>query len=222
MRHHRAGGHGIVGDEGRNSFWTTLPGILTGIAALLTAVVGLVTALHSGGGPSKINELPPQSSSTAVRSTDHPSAAAPGPFPQDRSRATIVNQNSDKCIDVVAGSTADGAPVVQFTCNGGSNQIWTMERGSIVNLRSHKCLEVAESGLQEGARVQQWACTGGANQRWLATSEGELMNEKSRECLGVPSGSAEDRVPLFQWRCNQHTSQHWSFQSQTQTHAVSR
>jgi hypothetical protein len=30
------------------SFWTTLPGILTGVAAVITAVVGLATLLHSG------------------------------------------------------------------------------------------------------------------------------------------------------------------------------
>src|SRR3954453_14419209 len=30
------------------TFWTTLPGVLTGLAALLTAVVGLATLWHSG------------------------------------------------------------------------------------------------------------------------------------------------------------------------------
>jgi hypothetical protein len=32
------------------TFWTTLPGVLTGLAALLTAVISVVTVLHSGGG----------------------------------------------------------------------------------------------------------------------------------------------------------------------------
>jgi hypothetical protein len=30
------------------AFWTTLPGVLTGAAALITAIVGLATFLHSG------------------------------------------------------------------------------------------------------------------------------------------------------------------------------
>jgi hypothetical protein len=36
------------GKGGFLTFWTTLPGILTGIAALITAIVGLATFLHSG------------------------------------------------------------------------------------------------------------------------------------------------------------------------------
>jgi hypothetical protein len=41
-----------MGTEGKPSFWTTLPGILTGIAALLTASTGLYLAIRStsGGG----------------------------------------------------------------------------------------------------------------------------------------------------------------------------
>src|SRR3977135_2873403 len=32
------------------TFWTTLPGVLTGVAAVLTAVAGLATLWHSSGG----------------------------------------------------------------------------------------------------------------------------------------------------------------------------
>ena len=45
------------------SFFTTLPGILTGLAALVTAVVGLLYALSEIGfiGPSGNNDIPPAS-----------------------------------------------------------------------------------------------------------------------------------------------------------------
>jgi len=36
-------------DDNTKSFWTTLPGILTGVAALLTAVGGLLTAIDWQG-----------------------------------------------------------------------------------------------------------------------------------------------------------------------------
>ncbi len=39
--------HGPSGDK--QSFWTTLPGILTAIAAVITAVGGLLVALHTAG-----------------------------------------------------------------------------------------------------------------------------------------------------------------------------
>src|SRR5713101_5030477 len=35
--------------EVKKAFWTTLPGVLTGVAALLAAVATLYTALHKGG-----------------------------------------------------------------------------------------------------------------------------------------------------------------------------
>jgi hypothetical protein len=33
----------------KQSFWTTLPGVLTGIAALLTAVTGLLVVMYPHG-----------------------------------------------------------------------------------------------------------------------------------------------------------------------------
>jgi hypothetical protein len=47
------------------AFWTTLPGILTGVAALLTAIVGLVALLNSGSsGDSTPASVPGASSVT--------------------------------------------------------------------------------------------------------------------------------------------------------------
>ena len=37
---------------------------------------------------------------------------------------TVVNLNSNKCLDVTGRSTANGAVVQQWTCNGGTNQEW--------------------------------------------------------------------------------------------------
>ncbi len=47
-------------DTGKKSFWTTLPGILTGIAAVITAIAGLYATiyLHDGGSPSKSAPVP--------------------------------------------------------------------------------------------------------------------------------------------------------------------
>jgi hypothetical protein len=49
------------------AFWTTLPGILTGVAALITAIVGLATLVHSWTGTSQ-NAAPLQTSATATNS----------------------------------------------------------------------------------------------------------------------------------------------------------
>jgi hypothetical protein len=51
------------------AFWTTLPGILTGAAAMITAIVALVTLLHTGNGS--------PSTTSRTRATAHSSAATP-------------------------------------------------------------------------------------------------------------------------------------------------
>jgi hypothetical protein len=38
---------------------------------------------------------------------------------------TLVNKHSGKCLDVAKAGTLDGADVIQWSCNGGSNQKWT-------------------------------------------------------------------------------------------------
>ncbi len=39
---------------------------------------------------------------------------------------TLVNRVSGDCLDIVSGSTANAAALITYTCNGGSNQKWTM------------------------------------------------------------------------------------------------
>jgi hypothetical protein len=65
------------------TFWTTVPGILTGIAALVTAVVGLITVLHGFGGGANnagasdhASGLPSQAASLQTPSASGPTAAS--------------------------------------------------------------------------------------------------------------------------------------------------
>lgn len=43
------GGRDLSLADQKKSFWTTVPGILTGIAAIITAITGLTVALYSAG-----------------------------------------------------------------------------------------------------------------------------------------------------------------------------
>jgi hypothetical protein len=66
------------GNNGRDSgsflaFWTTLPGILTGVAALITAIVGLATLVHSwqgGGQTAPQQQTPAAATSSSLTSTE--------------------------------------------------------------------------------------------------------------------------------------------------------
>lgn len=68
-------------DQKPHSFWTSIPGVLTGIAALLTAIAGLVIVFKPG--PPKYT--PPPSSVVAPSSVGLPPAPPPvAPTPPAR------------------------------------------------------------------------------------------------------------------------------------------
>jgi len=91
----------------------------------------------------------------------------------------LVDAASSKCVDVYGGSGDDGAPVVQWDCNGGGNQTFQLrEVGAgwvqVVAVHSGKCLDVTSGSRDEGALIQQYGCRdavtendpGAGNQSW--------------------------------------------------------
>lgn len=134
------------------------------------------------------------------------------------SAGTIVNQNSGKCVEVLNGSTANSAKVVQTACDGATDQQWTLtDRGggyyNIVSVKSGKCLDVASNSTANGAGVIQYTCGSGANQQWQLRAVGsyyELVARHSGKCLDVPNRSTSDGTQLVQWTCNGGTNQRWT------------
>ena len=81
----------------------------------------------------------------------------------------VVARHSGKCLDVNGGASAtgDGVKIVQWTCNGGTNQQWRVNTdGTIVGVESGLCLDVIGQGTANGVLIDIWTCNGGANQRW--------------------------------------------------------
>jgi hypothetical protein len=78
-------------------FWTTLPGILTGIAAVITASAGLYLAfVHTNNSNS---DVPPPSSTPSVNSTQGISSPKP-----ETSSNNCLEQESDEVKSIEAGS----------------------------------------------------------------------------------------------------------------------
>jgi hypothetical protein len=132
--------------------------------------------------------------------------------------ATFTARHSGKCADVVSRSTADGAEVAQFPCNGGTNQRWQARSVSggyvqLVAQHSGRCLDVAGGSTADGARVLQWACHTGTNQHWQLQDAGaghlRLVARHSGKCLEVTDASTADGARLRQWSCNGGTNQQW-------------
>lgn len=131
----------------------------------------------------------------------------------------IVSRASGKCIDVVSGSTDDGAEIIQYDCHGGLNQRWQLQDAGdgyvqIVSQSSGKCVDVADESTANGGGIIQWPCNGQSNQEWELRDAGsgyvQIVSRHSGKCIDVPDGSADNSVRLQQYDCHSGHQQQWS------------
>ncbi|MEW2517048.1 ricin-type beta-trefoil lectin domain protein [Actinacidiphila alni] len=113
-----------------------------------------------------------------------------------------------KCLDLNAGSAANGTPVQLWTCNGTVAQVWTSGQDGTVRAQG-KCLDVTGAATGNGSPVELWDCNGGGNQQWQPYNGG-LRNPASGRCLDDPAFSVADGTRLQLWDCNGGTNQQWS------------
>jgi len=88
---------GIQGQNGNRSFWATMPGIITAIAALLTAIGGLIGGLYAVGWIGQKPSPSPTPSTVTQQGSPPPSSPASGAAPtQESSPSTMqVNVSAD-------------------------------------------------------------------------------------------------------------------------------
>jgi hypothetical protein len=109
-----------------------------------------------------------------------------------------------KCVDVNGGSSADGTPLVLWTCNGGTNQQWTPEGATWRSLG--KCMTAA--GTADGSAVQLSTCNGSAGQNWTTGANGSLVT--AGKCLDANGAGTADGTRLIVWSCHGGTNQRWT------------
>ncbi|MET7426721.1 polysaccharide lyase family 7 protein [Dactylosporangium sp. NPDC005555] len=114
-----------------------------------------------------------------------------------------------KCVDVAGASSANGAAVQLYDCNGTAAQQWTASGGTVVNSGSGKCLDVAAASTANGALVQLYTCNGTAAQQWTAAS-GALVNAGSGKCLDATGQSSANGTRLQIWSCTGAANQSWT------------
>ncbi|WP_042397230.1 RICIN domain-containing protein [Streptacidiphilus carbonis] len=92
---------------------------------------------------------------------------APGRTRPTTDTYTVVNELSGKCLDVSGASTADGAAVIQYTCNGQTNHQFTLNPVTalgnskdyqLVATHGGKCVDVSDVSKTAGAKIHQWTC----------------------------------------------------------------
>ncbi|WP_408891316.1 glycoside hydrolase family 19 protein [Myxococcus faecalis] len=127
---------------------------------------------------------------------------------------------TNKCIDVASSSTADGAKVQQWDCNGTNAQrfVVTPTSGgyfSIINVNSNKALDIKEASVAANALVHQWSYGGGTNQQFRFVKEvGSEFSIRARHtdmAIDVYWGNTANGTELVQYPYEQRTNQRWTF-----------
>jgi endo-1,4-beta-xylanase len=118
-----------------------------------------------------------------------------------------------KCLDVPNLSTTPGTQLDIWSCNGGSNQIWTRTSSgqlTVYSGSSQMCLGAFNNQTTAGTKVEILSCNGGAGQQWNVNSNGTITGGQSGLCLDVTGASTSNGALVELWTCNGGTNQQWS------------
>jgi len=121
---------------------------------------------------------------------------------------------SGKCLDVpqpTSTSAPEGTQLDIWSCNGGSNQLWTHTSANQLAVYSgSECLDAYNNETTPGTKVQIWPCNGGTNQQWNINSNGTITGVQSGLCLDVTGASNSNGALIDLWTCNGGSNQQWT------------
>jgi GH25 family lysozyme M1 (1,4-beta-N-acetylmuramidase) len=111
-----------------------------------------------------------------------------------------------KCLADAGNSSAIGAVVETWACNGTGYENWSVAGGTI---QIHgRCL--AAQGTANRSKVVLAACTGAAGQQWREGTGASLVNLGSGRCLDDPGSSTANGVAVWIWACSGQVNQKWT------------
>jgi chitinase len=144
-----------------------------------------------------------------------------GTFPAGTYTMQVVL--SGLCVDVNGASSAAGANVQQYQCNGtGAQSFQVVDEGNgwykVLNANSGKAIDVTSAATADGANVQQYTDNDTDAQRFSIvvtdssdTTAFSIMNENSSKCLDDTNWSSLDRGNIQQWSCTGAADQSFRF-----------
>jgi uncharacterized repeat protein (TIGR03803 family) len=130
----------------------------------------------------------------------------------------LVSRNSGKCLDVYGASTDAVAPIIQWACHGGPNQLWRLDPVSdgavrIIAHHSGQVLDVYGGLVDDVTPVIQYPWHGGDNQRWTVEPASNgfmfIVARHSGKVLDVESGSMDDGARVIQYTGHGGANQQW-------------
>jgi len=135
-------------------------------------------------------------------------AAVTGIVDAQAATAGTVTGLGGKCVDVAGASTANGAAVQLFDCNGSGAQIWTVGNTDNSIQALGKCMDVTAASIANGAQIQLFDCNGTNAQKWTV-SGAHLVNTGSGKCLDATGNSSANGTRLQIWTCGTGANQNW-------------
>lgn len=131
--------------------------------------------------------------------------------PPSSSSSIIIGEASGRCLDVVGGSTNEGAQVQLWDCNGNPQQKWTRKSdGTIVSSHTGYCLDADKYNTGNGAAVRMYRCSGQQQQRWNVSTNSKICSSYSGRCLDATGPSTANGTIIQQWEYLGGSNQRWS------------
>jgi hypothetical protein len=138
-------------------------------------------------------------------------ALAYGLLPASAATAGPIAGLAGKCVDIAAASSANGATVQLYDCNGTAAQTWTVGNADNSIKALGKCLDVAAAGTANGAKVQLYDCNGTNAQQWSRPGDGTIR--ALGKCLDVANAGVADGTRVQLATCNGNAAQQWTYTS---------
>ena len=117
-----------------------------------------------------------------------------------------------RCLDVAGNSTANGALVELYDCNGVGGQKWVQQaNGSLLNPQSGLCLDDPNGNTANGTQLRIWTCNGAAAQVFNVNGGG-MIGANGGQCVDVHGDDTGANLTVVQlWTCQSYAiDQHWT------------
>jgi hypothetical protein len=122
------------------------------------------------------------------------------------------------CVTVNSSATAQGTPVISYSCGAIPAQLWTYVEGEIYGIGTqngnYTCL--TSTGTTPGSRVVLDSCTGAETQAWYFQNAGlgspvanQVINRAGSLCLDSAGPTVNDALRLVVNACNESSTQSW-------------
>ncbi|MEB1610614.1 ricin-type beta-trefoil lectin domain protein [Xanthomonas campestris pv. campestris] len=136
------------------------------------------------------------------------------PF-DDLSSPGQISGPSGRCLDIPGGSTQNGSVIQVWSCNGFSQQKWSLQRSgrSLLSNSAGKVLDIAGVNSESGAPLQLWDSLNSTNQAWYFYNSSIIAT--GGKVLDVSGPLSSNGSQLQTWDNLRGSNQVWIYSPRT-------